>query len=164
MTDIRRVMIKGNGLGSSTEIFDITTWDGERELTVDDLLTDVVRVEFYKLEAGARMMVKLTRSGKQTNPDAPVEHEEDATVRALEVCGFTFESVPEFIASEAVFGFVSWLTTRAESVTFGAGHDSAPAAELVQRFLEANRLAEPRPGWEQALQHPQETASEGLPG
>lgn len=50
-------------------------------------------------------------------------------------------------ASEAVFGFASWLTVRGESLTVGATHDAAPVAELVARFLKAQGLEPVREGW-----------------
>ncbi len=48
----------------------------------------------------------------------------------------------EMTASEALYGFGAWLTTRDESVTFGANNDCAPMADLIGRFCKANKLAE----------------------
>jgi hypothetical protein len=50
-------------------------------------------------------------------------------------------------ASEALYGFMGWLTTREESVTFSHIHDASIAAELVNEFVKANNLAEPRDDW-----------------
>lgn len=58
-------------------------------------------------------------------------------------------------ASEALFGFVGWLTTRETSVTFSQKHDASIAAELVNEFCKANHLAEPNDGWEKKLVHPE---------
>ena len=59
-------------------------------------------------------------------------------------------------ASEALFGFMAWLTARKEVVTFSEIHDAAPAADLVARFIETNNLSEPRDGWAKKLIHPKE--------
>ncbi len=60
----------------------------------------------------------------------------------------------KIIASEALYGFGGWLTSRNEQVTFSAIDDAAPMAELVKEFCEANDLAEPRKDWEINLIHP----------
>lgn len=50
-------------------------------------------------------------------------------------------------ASEAIFAFMSWLTTRNEVVKLGGNQDSAVATELIGRFVDINNLASPRDGW-----------------
>ncbi len=60
----------------------------------------------------------------------------------------------EMTASEAVYGFVAWLTTRDTAETFSAEHDAAPAADLVAEFCKTNGLAEPRDDWTDRLTHP----------
>lgn len=57
-------------------------------------------------------------------------------------------------ASEALYGFMGWLTTRDESVTLGATHDASVAADLVAEFVKANDLNRPRDGWQRNLIHP----------
>lgn len=57
-------------------------------------------------------------------------------------------------ASEAVFGFVSWITTRAREVVAGASRDAAPWADIVQQFIDENDLEEPRRNWTDYLVHP----------
>jgi len=54
-------------------------------------------------------------------------------------------------ASEALFGFAAWLTTREDAVTFTANHDAAIAAELVSEFCSLHALADPRDGWDLLL-------------
>ena len=49
-------------------------------------------------------------------------------------------------ASESVYGFVAWLTTRDKAVSFGAKHDCAIAADLVQQWINTNGLDGPRDG------------------
>lgn len=53
----------------------------------------------------------------------------------------------ELSASEALFAFMGWLTVRTESITLGSTHDSAPAAELVGKFIEHQKLRKPREGY-----------------
>ena len=60
-------------------------------------------------------------------------------------------------ASEALFGFASWLTCRQEVVTLSAAHDAAPIAELVKVFCERNILTAPREGWDKCLVPPKWT-------
>ena len=62
--------------------------------------------------------------------------------------------VEELTASEALYGFTGWLTTRPESVTASASHDAVIWAELVDEFCKTNFLAEPREGWNKNLTHP----------
>lgn len=54
-------------------------------------------------------------------------------------------------ASEAVYGFGSWLTTLPDSLTVGARQDSSPVAELCSDFCNAHRLADTRDHWEKNL-------------
>ena len=60
----------------------------------------------------------------------------------------------EMSGSEALFGFMAWLTTRESEVTFSAYHDAAPACELVDEFCKVNDLIEPREDWTDRLTHP----------
>ena len=57
-------------------------------------------------------------------------------------------------ASEALYGFAGWLTSREEPVIASARHDAAVWAELVNKFCKANELSEPREGWDKKLKHP----------
>ena len=60
----------------------------------------------------------------------------------------------DIIASEALFGFAGWLTTRDERVVASANDDASVWAELVGEFINANNLDRPRDGWENNLIHP----------
>ncbi len=53
----------------------------------------------------------------------------------------------QLTASEALFGFMGWLTTREEDVTFGSSHNAAIAADLVAEFCMVNDLSEPKDHW-----------------
>ena len=57
-------------------------------------------------------------------------------------------------ASEALYGFAGWLTTRKEKTIMSSSDDAAPIAELIQRFIDENSLPEPREGWANNLIHP----------
>lgn len=50
-------------------------------------------------------------------------------------------------ASEALYGFMGWLTGRDKRVCFSTKDDASPAAELVNQFCKHNNLPEPREGW-----------------
>ena len=52
--------------------------------------------------------------------------------------------MPRITASEAVYGFAAWLTTRPGTLRVGSRHNAATMACLVTRWLETNRLPEPR--------------------
>lgn len=54
-------------------------------------------------------------------------------------------------ASEAVYGFAGWLTTRNQAVTFGSTHDCAPIAELVDQFVRRQGLTPPRENYADLL-------------
>ena len=47
-------------------------------------------------------------------------------------------------ASEALFGFMGWLTCRREAVTLGAAHDAAVVVDLIKHWCEVNNLPPPR--------------------
>jgi hypothetical protein len=47
-------------------------------------------------------------------------------------------------ATEALFSFVGWLTTRHEPVTFSANCDATVAVDLIADFIKVNNLPECR--------------------
>lgn len=58
-------------------------------------------------------------------------------------------------ATEALYGFMGWLTTRDKDVTFSAHHSAAEAADLVEQFVKANDLGDvSRSDWHKFLVHP----------
>lgn len=65
-------------------------------------------------------------------------------------------------ATEALFGFCGWLTTRQERTIMSSSDDSAPIVRLITRFIEANALAEPGEGWQNNLIHPADEYSDQL--
>lgn len=60
----------------------------------------------------------------------------------------------ELIASEALYGFCVWLTTRKEKTIMSSTDDTAPVSLLVKKFCKENNLAEPRNGWSSNLVFP----------
>jgi len=66
------------------------------------------------------------------------------------------KNVPDkpLTASEALFGFVGWITTREEAVTASFTHNAAVWADLVREYCRANDLAEPRENWHANLSYP----------
>ena len=57
-------------------------------------------------------------------------------------------------ASEAIYGFCAWLTTRDEKTFMSAKHNSAPIPERIREFCETNNLEFPRGGWEKGFEFP----------
>lgn len=57
-------------------------------------------------------------------------------------------------ASEALFGFAGWLTSRSKRTVMSGKDDAAVIADLVGEFCNVNKLPEPRQGWDKLLIHP----------
>lgn len=58
-------------------------------------------------------------------------------------------------ASEALYGFAGWLTSRENPVTLSANHEASTAADLVAEFIKANDLGDvSREDWHKFLTHP----------
>lgn len=57
-------------------------------------------------------------------------------------------------ASEAVYGFTAWLSTRSRVLEIGASKECSGLVPLVERFTTANKLADPRDRWHERLVHP----------
>lgn len=57
-------------------------------------------------------------------------------------------------ASESLYGFCGWLTTRKEKTIMSSSDDSGCIAELIKQFCDENKLEHPRDGWENNLVHP----------
>jgi len=66
----------------------------------------------------------------------------------------TRETSRQLNAAEALFGFMSWLSTRDASISIGARHDCAVLPELVQRFLSTNNLPGVRENWHERFCFP----------
>lgn len=57
-------------------------------------------------------------------------------------------------ASEALYGFCGWLTSRKEETIMSGHHECGVIADLVKEFCNVNQLEEPRSGWAEHLIHP----------
>ncbi len=57
-------------------------------------------------------------------------------------------------ASEALFGFCGWLTSRKEKTIMSSSDDCTPVIELIKQFCDENKLEGPKEGWENNLIHP----------
>jgi hypothetical protein len=53
--------------------------------------------------------------------------------------------------SEALFGFMSWLTIRQEEVTFSRHHEASIAVELLKKFIDVQKLSNPRENYTKYL-------------
>ena len=51
-------------------------------------------------------------------------------------------------ASEALYGFMGWLTTRDEVLSVGSHHLCGPVADVIKKFCDANSLEAPRDEWQ----------------
>lgn len=56
--------------------------------------------------------------------------------------------------SEALFGFIGWLTSGKEKIILSADSEPHRVLELLDKWLKANKLAEPRNGWSDILVQP----------
>jgi hypothetical protein len=66
-------------------------------------------------------------------------------------------ALDKLTASEALYGFCGWLTSRAEKTVMSSTDDAGCVAGLVAEFCKANNLQNPRDGWDGNLVHPKET-------
>jgi len=57
----------------------------------------------------------------------------------------------EISASEALYGFGGWLTTRDEPITMSAHDNAAIVAELIDEYIQKQELKEPKDHWEDQL-------------
>lgn len=49
--------------------------------------------------------------------------------------------------AEMLTAFTGWLTTRPKPIVFGAQHNAGAPAEIVGKFIAANKLTPIRPNW-----------------
>ena len=57
-------------------------------------------------------------------------------------------------ASESLWGFGGWLTSRDEVTTMSARHDASNIAEKIAKFIKENNLPDVRSDWDKLLKHP----------
>lgn len=61
----------------------------------------------------------------------------------------------ELTPSEALYGFIGWLTAREESITMGAKHEAATPAYILNEFCKANNLEAPRESYARFVVRPE---------
>lgn len=59
-------------------------------------------------------------------------------------------------STEAIFGFIGWLSCRKGMIKIGAKYDCDEIAQLIGEFVEMNNLPKPRDDWSDNLTHPEE--------
>ena len=55
---------------------------------------------------------------------------------------------------EALFGFMGWLTSRDEVVSFGASKNCQPAVDLLVQWADYNNLEEVSENYPDNIKHP----------
>lgn len=73
------------------------------------------------------------------------------------ICAACGGRVETLSASEAVMGFLAWLTTRDRVTTLSAKHNAAPAVDLYEEFIKANGLMTCRDEFADYLKFPPAT-------
>lgn len=63
----------------------------------------------------------------------------------------------ELSGSEALFGFCGWLTTRDQKTVMSAKDNAGDIVQKIGKFMKANKMENPKDGWEKALKHPKES-------
>jgi len=54
----------------------------------------------------------------------------------------------ELSASEALYEFCGWLTSRKEKTIMSSSDDASPVANRIKEFCDKNKLAPPREDWD----------------
>ncbi len=99
------------------------------------------------------------------NPDKDGIYPTELFMNRIEALLESMMVAPEVMqlsGSEALFGFVAWLTTAdrfeqpRRNPDYGPTQDSAPWADMVGEFNETNHLSEPRKEWSSLLIHPRD--------
>ena len=92
--------------------------------------------------------------------DDPDEHGIYPTGRfmdRIETLLVSMMAAPEVMhlsGSEALFGFMAWLTINGEQYRIGPTEDCAVWPALIDEFCKTNHLHEPREQWDTLLTHP----------
>lgn len=75
---------------------------------------------------------------------------------STEQAKFEVKELNEMTASEALFGFCGWLTSRKERTILSSGDNASDIVQLLEKFITTNKLTEPRDDWTVRLKHPEE--------
>jgi len=60
---------------------------------------------------------------------------------------FEVSELKEMTASEALYSFCGWLTSREDKTIMSSKSNCAPVAERVGEFIDNNKLSQPRDSW-----------------
>lgn len=111
----------------------------------------------------ARTSLDVMKDSLKEARGALVEIEETLEVTESLLDGLEDPEYPphSLSASEALFGFIGWITTRKEKVIASASDEAGVWAGLVSEFCHANALHKPREGWGENLTQPISTSEVG---
>ena len=110
-----------------------------------------------------RTAIMRVMSEMLDNPDANGIYPTGRFMDRIEGLLTSMMAAPEaahLSGSEALWGFIGWLTTSdrfedtSQNPEFGPTQLSGPWADLVSEFCATNKLAEPREEWAELLTHP----------
>ncbi len=118
-----------------------------------------VKIRAYSIDNGAEPRATVTMDcvrsglegllddlkGKPAEPSAEVDNDLAGELNLPE---------KRMNASEVLYGFCGWLTSRDKPITMSSRHNADEAAKAVEEFLAVNATDEPRPGWSENLTHP----------
>lgn len=124
------------------------------EITFDEpsphwLCADNLAVCLVSKCSGTDFTVREVSCDPPWDDDYPVSHPSHPF---KETSGM--ETNDKLNASEALYGFCAWLTTRKEVTTASSSHDSAPIAERLKQFCETNKLPDVRDDYVERFEHP----------
>ncbi len=80
-------------------------------------------------------------------------------IEALLVSMMAAPEVMHLSGSEALYGFMAWLTTNGDNYRIGPKEDCAVWPTLIEEFCKTNHLHEPREQWAELLTHPVKKAA-----
>lgn len=121
----------------------------------------ITQTQANNICAGLNLLDKP--GGKPKDKVAPTNISEDRLLRSGYLGNLTATEASMFgiggallplTASEALWGFIGWLTSRQEVTVLSSKDDCTPIVDLVAEFIEVNGLNQPRSGWENIMKHP----------
>lgn len=68
----------------------------------------------------------------------------------------------DLTASEAIYGFCAWLTTRKEKTVMSSSSNASPIAERIKEFCDENDLEDPRDNYTDYFSMPKKHYGGGL--
>lgn len=116
----------------------------------------VVGIQSARISRNGAVKTTFAELEQRLAPDGDPEHNHASMTYSPDTCPRCAlgRRNGELLASEALYGFAGWLTSRRDRAIASATDDAAPIAELVGEFVKANNLSEPRQNWALRLKHP----------